>query len=329
MQRYVCLTCHRSFIRQKTQTVGFKDFRSFYQFILGNKNRLQIASDANISRKTLSVAFLTFFTKPLTPVEVMRVFPLTRKKDWVLALDGTWLRRFGVIMIYWNYTTNEGIWWSWESSESYLAIAMGLSGVVEQMKVDYLPSGVVSDWKGSIVAGVERYIGVIPHQRCLAHVKREIERLLPRHSPYQATLELRRVGLALLQVKTFEQKEAWILFLNSWHTLYSSVLTERSIPELPTKTRHKWWYTHSNVRRAYRTLTKDQEHLFKHLDHPLLPSTNNTPEGINSDIKTKLRNHRGMKADQQYQFVSWYLTFKKIKKPTDLKRLWDMWKRCQ
>lgn len=283
--------------------------------------------DKRTSRKTLSELFLQFFTHPLSVAEVHVVFPLTSLDVWVLALDGTWLKRQGVIMIYWNHTTGECIYWSWESSESYVAIATGLTKLSQIMGVEHPPSGVVSDWKGSIVANVERYIGSIPHQRCLAHVKRDIERLLPKHSPYPATQELRNIGLSLITIRSKQEKEDWLLRLNSWQMIYGSVLTERSIPDEPTKTKRKWWYTHSNVRRAFRILTKDQHHLFEHLDHPFLPSTNNGLEGINSDLKTKLRNHRGMKAEQQYQFICWYLTFKKVQKPADLKRLWDMWNR--
>lgn len=231
-------------------------------------------------------------------------------------------------MIYWNHTTNECIYWSWESSESYLALARGLGAVVQELE-GQLPSGVVSDWKGSIISNVERLMGAIPHQRCLAHVKRDIEHLLPKHSPYTATQELRRVGLSLLTIKSPMEKDGWLLLLHIWQMIHGFVLTERSVPDLPTKTKRRWWYTHSNVRRAFRILTKNQDNLFQYLNYPTLPSTNNSLEGINGDLKTKLRNHRGMKAEQQYQFVSWYLTFKKVKQPVDLKRLWDIWKRSQ
>jgi hypothetical protein len=280
-----------------------------------------------VSRKSLSKIFQVFFTNPLSPDEVNQVFPLTQNVGWTLSLDGTWLRRSGVIMIYWNYTTKEAIFWSWESGETYVAIATGLVAVLQLMGKHNLPFGVVSDWKGSIVSGVERYIGLIPHQRCLAHVKRDIERLCPKHSPYQATLVLRRVGEALMHVTTHREKEQWLQLLECWYFVYGSLLTEKSVPEIPTRTKRKWWYTHGNLRRAYRILTKDQDHLFVHLEQTGLPKTNNGLEGINSDIKTKLKNHRGMKPNQQYQFVSWYLTFKKVKSPNELKRLWDIWKR--
>lgn len=65
------------------------------------------------------------------------------------------------------------------TSESYEAIHQDLvvlTGVLES----HVPAGAVSDWKGSIVAGVASHFGNIPHQRCLAHVDRAARRLLPK-----------------------------------------------------------------------------------------------------------------------------------------------------
>lgn len=229
-------------------------------------------------------------------------------------------------MIYWNVTNNQCLYWSFETSESYLALATGLAAVVNEVTLDHLPSGAISDWKGSIVANVASALGNIPHQRCLAHVKRDCERLLPKHSPFAATRELRQIAQALLLVKTKADQAGWLTWLGVWNIAYDRLLTERTRPDEPTKTKRRWWYTHSNLRRAYRILTKNQNHLFEFLDHPEIPRTNNSLEGINSDLKAKLRVHRGMKADQQFHFVCWYLTFKKVKKSSDLKKLWDRWK---
>lgn len=203
------------------------------------------------------------------------MFPLTQSADWVLSLDGTWLRRSGVIMIYGNHTTKEILHWSWESGETYVAVATGLVAATQLMGEHNLPSGVVSDWKGSIVGGVERYIGLVPHQRCLAHVKRDIESVCPKHSPYQATLVLRRLGQLLIQINTHDEKQQWLDLLAQWYAMYGLLLTERSVSDIPTRSKRTWWYTHSNLRRAYRILTKDQNHLFVHLHHPWLPKTNN------------------------------------------------------
>jgi len=292
---------------------------------VGQVNRKHITLVQAVSRKTLSAMFMLFFAHPLLPEQVWQIFPPQFSSNWTLALDGKWLRRNGVVMIYRNLTDHETLWWNWHTSESYAALHADLEAVATHCETQ-LPTGAVSDWKGSIVGSVAAWFGNIPHQRCLAHVERDIERLLPKYSPLAATQELRNIGTHVTQIKTHQEKEAWLLWLATWELCYGQVLKERSRPLDPSTVKRSWWYTHSNIRRAYRILTKDQHHLFEYLDHPEIPATNNTLEGMNSNFKGKLHDHRGMKPQQQYQFLSWYLTFQKVKTPADLKKLWDMWK---
>jgi hypothetical protein len=76
-------------------------------------------------------------------------------------------------------------------------------------------------------------------------------------------------------------------------------------------------------------LTDDWRPFFVHLDNPLIPSSNNSLEGTNSQIKKQLGIHRGMKTPQQVSFLFWYLTFTRAKTKQDLKKLWDYWKQRQ
>ncbi len=77
------------------------------------------------------------------------------------------------------------------------------------------------------------------------------------------------------------------------------------------------------LRRAIKLLKFETKYLFAYLDYPFLPKTNNSLEGLNSQIKGKLSNHRGMKTHQQVIFIFWLLTFKRVKSRKDLKLLWD------
>ena len=81
---------------------------------------------------------------------------------------------------------------SWEV-ESYDAIHRDLASLARLLG-SHRPVGAVSDWKGSIVAAVASHFGNILHQRCLAHVDRQAKRLLPLHSPFEATQALRRIA---------------------------------------------------------------------------------------------------------------------------------------
>jgi len=259
---------------------------------------------------------------PLTAADIWNILPPATgmsTTSWIHGCDGKWLGRVGVFFIHRNVTTKENLFWSFISSESYEAIhrdLMTLSGLLGT----HLPVGAVSDWKGSIVAGVASHFGNIPHQRCLAHVDRAAKRLLPLHSPFDATQALRRVASLLMLVEKPTDSKIWQAALTRWEKQYGQMLKEKT--QAPTGTTRSWWYTHGNLRRAWRLLTHDQTPLFIFLTNRLIPKTNNALEGVNSNLKQKLGDHRGMSVTRQAAFLSWYMAFTRSKSPGDLKRLW-------
>lgn len=166
----------------------------------------------------------------------------------------------------------------------------------------------------------------IPHQRCLAHVVRHAKRYLAKNSPFQATRVLREIAKKLIYIETQEDKRLWIVKLIKWEEKYGCILLEKTISIGGTK--KKWWYTHGSLRRGWRLLTNDWHPFFVHLDHAS-PHSNNSLEGVISQMKNKLSNHRGMKVHQQVSFLFWYLTFTRVKTKHDLKKLWVEWKKSQ
>jgi hypothetical protein len=225
----------------------------------------------------------------------------------------------GVFFIHRNVTTKENLFWSFISSETYDAIHRDLDTLATHLG-DHLPVGAVSDWKGSIVSAVVSHFGNIPHQRCLAHVDRQAKRLLPLHSPFAATQALRRVATLLMLVEKPTDPTIWQAALTRWEKQYGHMLKEKT--QAPTGTTRSWWYTHGNIRRAWRLLTHDQAPLFIFLTNPLIPKTNNALEGVNSNLKQKLGDHRGMSVQRQAAFLSWYMAFTRSKSPDELKKLW-------
>lgn len=120
-------------------------------------------------------------------------------------------------------------------------------------------------------------------------------------------------------------KRSWLADLIEWERVFGYRLKERTVNHNPN-VKKKWWYTHGNLRRAFRLLTDDWSPFFAYLDHPLIPNSNNSLEGTNSQIKKQLGNHRGMKTPQQVSFLFWYLSFTRTKNKQDLKKLWGYWK---
>jgi len=297
---------------------------------MGKVNRSKLMEEEGVSRPTLSKKLKLFLDKPLSPESVWKLLPprLTKDDDqpWVLGIDGKWLRRKGVVMIYRDITHKENLFWSYRPSESYEALHADLQALVN-LPGFYPPSGVISDWKGSIVASVSNFLPHSPHQRCLTHVVGEVKRLLPRSSGILGVSALRKIAFLLTKVKTQTEKRSFLTELIGWEKTYGHLLTAKTINPNSGDGGKRWWYTHGNLRRAFRLLTDDWNPFFIHLDHLLIPSTNNSLEGLNSQIKKRLSAHRGMKTQQQISFLFWYLSFTRTKTKQDLKKLWGGWKR--
>lgn len=209
------------------------------------------------------------------------------------------------------------------TSESYESIHRDLHALTTVLG-DHFPVGAISDWKGAIVQAVFAHFGPVPHQRCLAHVDRHAKRLLPLHSPFEATQALRRVASMLLLVETPTDPQVWKTALARWEKQYGAMLREKT--HAPAGMTRYWWYTHGNLRRAWRLLTHEQDPLFVFLINPLIPKTNNALEGVNSNLKQKLGDHRGMSVQRQVAFLSWYMAFTRVKADNDLRKLWGYWK---
>ena len=301
----------------------FSNFITFQDFIVNKLNKEAVLEKEDVSRTSLWRKFKPFFEYRPLPEDSQFLLPKhildIQFKPWVLGIDGKWLHRQGAVMIYRNITKSINLYWSWHQSESYDSIREDFARLLPII-LPYMPVGVVSDWKGAIVASVNEFLPPILHQRCLAHVQRQLLTFLPLRSPFVMTRQLREIAKNITTIYSQEEKIVWMQFVQNWICTYQLFLQEKT---KGIRTKKKWWYTHGNLRRAVKLLTFDEAHLFAYLKNPLLPSTNNSLEGGNSQMKTKLSNHRGMKTPQQVIYIFWLLTFRRVKNKKNLKRLWD------
>ena len=230
------------------------DFVDFYNLVKGKTNRESLVEQKEISRPTLSLKFKPFFDLPLSAEIVWKLLPpklLSLNLDWIYGTDGKWLHRAGVLINHRNVTNGENIWWSYHVSESYEAYHQDLLKLSSLLGIENLPSGAISDWNGGGVVGVSSQFGHIPHQRCLIHVLRTLKRLLPKNSPILETRKLRLIAKEIIHLKDEIDVWNWQSDLIDWEKENGKLL---KIKTIGVNTKKKWWYTHGNIRRAWRLL---------------------------------------------------------------------------
>ena len=129
--------------------------------------------------------------------------------------------------------------------------------------------------------------------------------------------ELKRLSDRLTSVETAGQAVRWGEALNAWHERWKDFIAERTYarddPSNPKASRHRWWWTHEELRRCYRRLERlfREGRLFAYLEPELLKggpvarTTNRLEGGVNSVVKDVLRNHRGLPEEHMRRACEW------------------------
>jgi len=229
--------------------------------------------------------------------------PKTKKAIW-LKVDATHLGRWGCITVFKAGT--DILYWQFSEREYYDVYRTGLVWLI---KSGYVILGITSDWHGSIVTAVQSVLQNIPHQRCLVHTQRLCQGLITTKPKTEAGNMLLGVIRELNHVHNQYEARIWIKWLTLWSRRYTSLIKERSYG-IKDDGKRTWWYTHKNLRRAFRTVWLTQNHLFLYLDHIGLDKDTNGLEAEFTYLKEKLCIHRGLKRNRQREFMIWYLYFK-------------------
>lgn len=304
--------------------VACHDFELFWRYVVKTTDQETLGREAGVSRKELSERFSWFLALPPSPELMWHFFPphcLQSTSPWVYGYDAKWLGRSPALLIHRDITHKETLWWSVAKHESMAGVRADLIGLSRYL--DYHPPlGAVSDGKPGITSTIKWFFHLDQCQRCLVHVERDLKLYLPLHSPLAATQALRNIALSLIRVNSVEDKDIYLSVSEAWHCRYGHLLKTKTYPLPGSGVKRRWWYTHGNLRRAWRLMTKEPDSLFNFLTHPLIPKTNNSLEGINRHLNRRI----GTKKNKQVALMMWQLAFSRTKSRYQRNKLWAAWK---
>lgn len=312
-RRYYCQRCkHSVSFHKKQKTSSTRLFDVFKKWII-HSITLEFIETTFLfrSKKTLLTHFHTFLLKAPTPEEYFK-----RLRDAgipfgkTLLIDADWFGNENCLIIYRDFPSGEIIFFRYAQGEYKYIFMQDIAYLIQQ---GYPLKGIVSDWKGSIVAAVREiaikyFYGLLPHQRCLVHTQLQCQTFLTNRPKTEAGRNLLELVHMLNRVNSLYQKNILFLWLLRFEKRFVSVIKEKTY----AIDQKNWWYTHKYLRRTFLILKNNWDHLFVYLEYPFLVKDTNGLEGLFSQLDTKLGRHRGLSKEHRGTFLYWFFFFKRF-----------------
>ena len=221
---------------------------------------------------------------------------LTGEIHHTVIIDGI---RIGSCVCLIARTTKHVIGWEWVPYES----SQYWSQLIEIIPA---PTYIVCDGQKGMLLALKTLWPNTTLQRCRFHVWLNVKTKLTLHPESIAGQQLLVLARELLQVHSKRDARIWKNKLKHWYRKHSIYIKQRTINLKPTKGQRKWRYTHSRTRSAYRQLYTLRDDLLRssYRPHSSLPRNTNFLEGgINSPLRTLIKNHRGMSYEHQIKLI--------------------------
>lgn len=212
----------------------------------------------------------------------------------VLIADTTfWGRTYGVC-VFFAHTLKRHIWWHEVEGERMAHYRYGKQ-ILESKGWTFVAA--VVDGRRGLTA----VFNDIPVQICQFHQIKQVTKYLTRRPETDAGKELRTLVLTL----TKTDEATFTRGLEAWYATWHPFVEEKTVNTFITG-KTTWYYTHKNVRSAYRSLKTNLPYLFTYLKYPELniPNTTNELDGSFSNLKKKLAVHHGLRRDRRFKVIS-------------------------
>jgi hypothetical protein len=253
-----------------------------------------LSRDSKLSIDTLQRTFYSFLERS-PEVNIL-------KHDRIhLQVDGTYFERI-CLVCYQDFDEGYTQLIRFTDGEHYEEIKEDLDNLI---KLGLRIESITTDGHKSILKAIKKSLPEVTVQRCLVHIQRMCLIWLTRFPRHQSGVELRKLVLQLLQIKTHNDRLYWTTELLSWQKRHKEYLDEKTFNNLTGR----YWYTHKLLRRSYLTIKRALPNMFHYLSNPDIPNTTNSIEGFFSHLKNHLDLHRGLTLEHRVNLIKWYIHF--------------------
>lgn len=285
-QRWRCRGCGASSVHRNDTSA--RDLASFVSWLLSKDSQRDMPGQGRAFRRR-TAAFWSIWPMPEVVDEVHRV----------VFVDGIWVARNVVVLI--ACTERHVLSWHLARAETSAAWRSLLSRIAP-------PDVVVTDGGSGFAKAAAAEWPRTRVQRCVFHAFCQVRRETTSRPKLQAGIELYRLAKELPHIESLRQAEWWAERFLQWCDFWADFLAQKSLVD------GRLVYTHERLRRARRGIVSlvNAGTLFTYLDPALsaegpLPATNNAIEGgVNAQLRSVLRNHRGLSTLKRVKAVFWW-----------------------
>ena len=280
------------FTRNSAEQRHQNRFVWFRKWILERQTFKTLSRDSGLSVDTLQQTFYAFLSA------APRVNILKREHVH-LQIDGTYFEQF-CLVLYQDFDEGYTQLIRFSDGEHYSEVREDLDNLISLgLRIE----SITTDGHKGVLKAIRKSMPDVIAQRCLVHIQRMCLLWLTRYPRHIAGIELRRVVLQLMKIKTENDRLWWTRELEAWHKRHHAYLKEKTVNE----TSGRYWYTHKLLRRSYYTIKRALPNMFHYLSNPAIPRTTNSIEGFFSHLKNHLDLHRGLTLAHRIGFIKWYV----------------------
>jgi len=162
--------------------------------------------------------------------------------------------------------------------------------------VGLCPSSFTVDGNPKTIKVIRKLWPDVVVQRCLVHIQRQGLSWC-RTSPNTAyARQLRKIFLQVTKIRTLADRDTFLSAVIDWESKYGSRISVR----------RETGYVFSDIKRARSMLLRALPDMFHYLDTPLIPISTNGLEGYFSRLKSRYRQHRGLRKEKRDDYFRWY-----------------------
>ena len=291
-QRYKCKNCNHSWTSKPHPQVLAKGL--WNDLVWHNQNIDELSNKYGLCHRTIRKKLdLYNFSGIILSEE--------DKSTTVIAMDVTFFKRTGGVLTVINVHNGKALYC--EETGSYETVWDYEKAILALHEYGIHPKAAVVDGKKGVFEMLEGY-GILV-QMCQFHQKKIVRRYIRKNPIIEENRSIKDLSDAL----TRTHREMYETMVYVWRAVNYSWLNERTYYK-DRDDGKKWEYTHKESRSAVNSLFNNLPYLFTFEDHPELniPNTNNMIEGVHSELKRRLANHRGLRKDQKIKFIRIFLS---------------------